>query len=227
MFNFSTAFFRSAQAGLLLLVFSILSPQCVLAQSELQPENAVIIGAAISDAHIKASAEQKLANPVMLTLPTSTTTINLPLLEPTSVKTVKNPNAVSTPVVSTAQNPTPVVRTQGAPLVKVNKNYDASPPKFEVFAGDVPKTAPTFDISADDLTLSISLRKWGKQAGYQIVWDAPKDLMAVNASYAGPIIDAVTKLMGDTAYSDYPLHACAYQNKVFRILHVSQPCIRS
>lgn len=118
------------------------------------------------------------------------------------------------------------VRLNSPVLSKVNSNFNKEVPRFNVYEGEVPKEEKTFDINPDDLTLSIALRRWGRQAGYQIVWDAAKDLVAISTSYKGPLENAITRLMEDTNFSDYPLHACSYQNKVIRVLHISQTCVR-
>lgn len=86
----------------------------------------------------------------------------------------------------------------------------------------------TFEIKLDDESLSLALRRWAAEAGHQLVWDAGKDFLARATIYDAPnIIRAVEDVMKDTQNSSYPLHACAYANKVIRVLHISQACQRS
>ena len=84
-----------------------------------------------------------------------------------------------------------------------------------------------FEITSEDETLYLALRRWAVDSGYQLVWDAGKDFPAKKTSYqVDRFEDAVAKVMGDTGRSSYPLHACSYTNNVVRILPVSQSCER-
>ena len=84
-----------------------------------------------------------------------------------------------------------------------------------------------FQIKNDDETLFLALRRWAEESDYQIVWDAGKDFPARKTTYqANNIEDAIAMVMHDTARSSYPLHACAYSNRVVRVLHISQSCER-
>ena len=86
---------------------------------------------------------------------------------------------------------------------------------------------PKFEITSEDETLYLALRRWAVDSGYQLVWDAGKDFPAKKTSYqVDHFEDAVAKVMGDTGRSSYPLHACSYTNNVVRILPVSQSCER-
>ncbi len=78
-------------------------------------------------------------------------------------------------------------------------------------------------MKASDGTLSRALTRWADEVNVQLVWEAPKDKPALRASYQGSLDDALTEVMNDTQFSDYQLHACAFDN-VIRILHVSQSC---
>lgn len=79
-------------------------------------------------------------------------------------------------------------------------------------------------ITPTDNTISAALTRWGSQAGYQVVWQAEKDLPAFGAVYSGGFEAVIESLMNDTVHSGYPLHACLYDNKVVRILHITQSC---
>lgn len=85
-----------------------------------------------------------------------------------------------------------------------------------------------FEISLEDETLYLALRRWATESGYQIVWDAGKDFAARRTIYpAKHIEEAIEQVMADSEGSAYPLHACTYTNKVIRVLHVSQTCQRN
>lgn len=80
-----------------------------------------------------------------------------------------------------------------------------------------------WEVLVEDQKLSRALWRWAQQEGIQFFWEAPKDLVAVKASYTGSFAKAVTELMQDTSASSYPLRACRYDNAL-RILHTSQSC---
>jgi hypothetical protein len=83
----------------------------------------------------------------------------------------------------------------------------------------------TFEITSEDETLSLALRRWAANAGYQLAWEAGKDFAARATTYNSPdVVSAIEAVMNDTAHSNYPLHACAYDNKVIRILQIAQGC---
>lgn len=90
------------------------------------------------------------------------------------------------------------------------------------------RDTPTFEIQLNDESVSLALRRWASESNYQLVWDAGKDFAARNTSYkAKTYIDAIEQVMADTEGSAYPLHACVYANKVVRVLHISQSCLRN
>ena len=85
-----------------------------------------------------------------------------------------------------------------------------------------------FQITSEDETLSLALRRWSTKAGYQLAWEAGKDFSARATTYNSvDVISAIESVMNDTAHSNYPLHACVYDNKVIRVLQVSQGCGRT
>lgn len=92
----------------------------------------------------------------------------------------------------------------------------------------VVKPLLNFEIKLDDESLSLALRRWAAESSFQLVWDAGKDFTARATVYEEPnIISAVEQVMKDTQNSSYPLHACAYANRIIRVLHISQTCQRS
>lgn len=88
----------------------------------------------------------------------------------------------------------------------------------------IPVPAPQWRLAPADDTLSAALTRWGSVAGYQVVWQAPKDLPVYAATYTGSFEAAVEQVMRDTTLGPYPLHACLYDNRVLRVLHSTQSC---
>lgn len=84
-------------------------------------------------------------------------------------------------------------------------------------------TPQRWEVLSEDQKLSRALWRWTQQEGIQFFWEAPNDLLAVKASYAGSFATAVLALMEDTASSAYPLRACRYDNAL-RIIHTSKTC---
>lgn len=83
-----------------------------------------------------------------------------------------------------------------------------------------------FEITNEDETLYLTLRRWTSETGHQLVWSANKDFPVKRTVYeARDITGAITQVMKDTEFSAYPLHACAYTNRVIRVLHISQSCV--
>lgn len=83
-----------------------------------------------------------------------------------------------------------------------------------------------YEIGGEDETLYLALRRWAAEAGYQLVWSAGKDFPVKRTVYEAEDLSAAVALaMKDTEHSAYPLHACTYQNRVIRVLHVSQSCV--
>ncbi len=76
-----------------------------------------------------------------------------------------------------------------------------------------------------DGSLSKALMRWSRVGGIPLLWEATKDLPAVNAKYQGEYVEVLEQIMRDSSRSQYPLHACVYDN-IVRVLHVSQSCLR-
>lgn len=86
-----------------------------------------------------------------------------------------------------------------------------------------PAPVQRFDVLVEDKKLSYALWRWAQVEGLELFYEAPKDIVAVRASYRGTFQHAITSAMLDTSSSGYPLHACRYDNAI-RILHTSQTC---
>jgi hypothetical protein len=118
--------------------------------------------------------------------------------------------------------------TAGVHAATQGRNLALSPGE-EVVEGRMPfERKIKFQITVEDETLYLALRRWSTETGHQLIWDAGKDFAARATTYKEDnIISAVDRVMKDTQNSSYPLHACAYANKVIRVLHISQVCQRT
>jgi Toxin co-regulated pilus biosynthesis protein Q len=97
-----------------------------------------------------------------------------------------------------------------------------------------PKSLPennsslNFEIRLEDESLSLALRRWSIENGYQLVWDVEKDFPAIQTRYnAKSFLDAFGNVMRDVAKTNYPLHSCVYSNRVVRVLPIAISCERS
>ena len=137
------------------------------------------------------------------------------------LKRVLNPNQAE-PAAKTSRDipllqlaPSPTAQPQASDIKDAQPHHSAAP------------TPSTFAITAGDETLYLALRRWTTLKGYQLIWDAGKDFPARNTLYpATELYEAIEMVMADTERSNYPLHACAYSNRVVRVLHISQSCER-
>ena len=78
-------------------------------------------------------------------------------------------------------------------------------------------------ISANDKTVRQAFLKWGKQAGYTVVWDVPKDInIDAEAEISGTFEDAIKGVLEAISVSDYPVEAVAYDNRVLRIVKTAR-----
>jgi len=142
-------------------------------------------------------------------------------------KYVKSEPVKEVVIAQQAQNSTkmsvPATAVKPQPLETEIVEWVVKAPKGA--AGSSLPKAVDFQITSEDETLSLALRRWSSNAGYQLSWEAGKDFSARATSYNSPdVISAIESVMNDTAHSNFPLHACVYDNKVIRILQVSQGC---
>ena len=85
-------------------------------------------------------------------------------------------------------------------------------------ASPLPKLS-TWEIRLSDVTISRALKRWGEQAGYQVVWSAPKDFpVAATASFATDFQTAVRSVVESLAQTDSPVMAVYYMNNVLQIV---------
>lgn len=128
---------------------------------------------------------------------------------------------------------TPYVNRPALPLSpassqsKTGGANGAAPPSPARSASNAPMSPSVAEwrIELADGSLSRAMRRWSRDAKFPVLWEAPKDLPVVAATYRGRFLDALRSVMADTQNTEYPMHACAHDN-VVRILHVSQSCTR-
>ncbi len=82
----------------------------------------------------------------------------------------------------------------------------------------IPDTAASFDITLADRDISVSLRRWARASGYDVVWDvgwvAPVNgAMRVDAP---SFLDAVKQVVAGLRAQGYPVRAQAYADHVVR-----------
>lgn len=88
------------------------------------------------------------------------------------------------------------------------------------------RTQQRWEISRDESTLSMALRRWAKEAGYELVWSAPKELPGYPMVTTGTFPEALQRIMQDTRATSYPLRTCVYLNHVARVIQAAQSCTR-
>jgi hypothetical protein len=77
----------------------------------------------------------------------------------------------------------------------------------------------TWDVRVSDVAVSRTLRRWGEQAGYQVVWSSPKDFpVAATASITGDFHEALKTIIESLAQTDSPVMAVYYLNNVVQIV---------
>lgn len=85
----------------------------------------------------------------------------------------------------------------------------------------------TWRVQSEDVRLSTTLERWTKEAGYNLIWDAQKQvLLSAKDSFSGTLEEALTRVLSSPAIrkSDYPLEACFYPNQppVIRVTRLGE-----
>lgn len=76
-------------------------------------------------------------------------------------------------------------------------------------------SVPRWEVLTSDMTLSKTLARWAKDAGYRLQWDASRNfLIGAPTGFSGDFETAVSALLGTPGIrlSEYPLEACLYSN---------------
>lgn len=128
--------------------------------------------------------------------------------------------AVASPLVGAKPSPADLAATADGQKASAPAAAASAPAPEPVATKPVPEI---WKVEATDVTLSRTLKRWAEKSGMPVVWDAEQDKPALAGQYEGTFEEAVEKLMIDSKYSRYKVHACAFDN-VIRILHESQLC---
>jgi hypothetical protein len=140
----------------------------------------------------------------------------------------QRPSAHEKPVNSNVLGQDQMTQNMAAPVARTSQTFDQSPMnKMEKGPAEV-QSQGRFDIRLDDESLSLAMRRWSIESGYQLVWDVDKDFPAIQTSYhEKSFLDAVVNVMRDIGKTNYPMHTCVYNNMVVRVLPLSTPCERT
>lgn len=77
----------------------------------------------------------------------------------------------------------------------------------------------TWEIRISDGTISRTLQRWGKEGGYQVIWESPKDFpVMATATFTGKFEDALKAVIESLANTDSPVMATYYINNVVHIV---------
>ena len=78
-------------------------------------------------------------------------------------------------------------------------------------------------VRTTDKTIRRTLMRWGKEAGYNVVWDVMQDInIDAEATFSGTFEDAVRAVLEAISASEFPVEAEGYDNKVVRIVKMSR-----
>lgn len=97
----------------------------------------------------------------------------------------------------------------------------------QVAVAPVLAVQPEWLMTAKDKTVRNGIGRWAKLAGWNVDWDVAVDFpVPYDVTFKGDFETAVQQVMTSLAGSDYPVEACAYENKTVRIVRFgeSQRC---
>ena len=139
----------------------------------------------------------------------------------------QRPSTQEKPLNSNALGQDQVTQNYAAPVARTGQTFPKSP-MINTEKGPVEaQSQGRFEIRLDDESLSLAMRRWSIENGYQLVWDVDKDFPAIQTSYyEKSFLDAVGNVMRDIGKTNYPMHTCVYNNMVVRVLPISTPCER-
>lgn len=114
-------------------------------------------------------------------------------------------------------------------LLDVSAAWAERTPRYSAIAVDdqpsPPATAPAelprsqnWEVLVGDGYISKTLARWATRAGWQVVWDSPRDFpVTAAATVHGSFEDAVAQVVESLASTDAPIQARLYRNQVVRI----------
>lgn len=82
-----------------------------------------------------------------------------------------------------------------------------------------PSMIRDWQIKPSDLTIYATLRRWAKEAGWQVSWEVPVDYPAtLTSNFRGSFEDATESVLTAYKNTEFPLQGCFYQaNQVLRV----------
>lgn len=94
---------------------------------------------------------------------------------------------------------------------------DPAPVNTAPVATPTPPSAEqgTWEVRVSDINLENTFKRWAKEVGYQMLWDADKEVLLPAAdSFTGSLKDAINRVLGSPAirFSNLPLEAVIYPN---------------
>lgn len=100
------------------------------------------------------------------------------------------------------------------------ESRETLPAKVPVIDSGAPRN---WAMSTTDRYVRVTLQRWAKEAGYQLVWDVNQDIeVAVDTSFPGTFEEVLLTVLKSLSISDFPVEAVIYQNKVIRIVKLAR-----
>lgn len=80
-----------------------------------------------------------------------------------------------------------------------------------------------WNASTSDKTIRGTLTRWGKAAGYSVIWDVDKDISVdADAGFSGNFEEAVQQVLDAVSASEFPVEGVLYDNRVLRIVKTAR-----
>jgi MSHA biogenesis protein MshL len=142
----------------------------------------------------------------------------------TAAAAARSSGAASTPE-NTTGTPAGAVSAAGTPGAAASAPSPAgAPPEPPKPATAAPQAAPTtFEIEPGDRDLAASLKRWGRAAGYEVLWEspisAPIDTTGSRTLTAPDFKALLDRSIDELRRLGYPLKALIYSDKVVRIVN--------
>jgi hypothetical protein len=140
----------------------------------------------------------------------------------------QRPSTQENPVNSIAIVPDQVTQNYAEPVAQTGQTFEKSLMSKAHTDPAEAQSQGRFEIRLEDESLSLAMRRWSIESGYQLVWDVDKDFPAIQTRYNEKyFLDAIGNVMRDIGKTNYPMHTCVYNNMVVRVLSISTPCERT
>ena len=133
---------------------------------------------------------------------------------PAAASPAMHPALAPTPAAPAAVKPAAPAAVAAAPAAA------ASAEVATVYPVPLPAPVHTWRLELSDHTVKTALTRWAKEAGWQLVWDAPVDFgIDASATVTGSFEDALQSVVQALQKTETPIQAILYRgNKVLRIV---------